>query len=96
MLLLYLHEAIMAKQALYTAPPKYLKNRTTSVLSDGRTLCILPTPAKEKKGQLDQGRPRESRKELKVAFDHVLGENARQEEVYEQVRGCVRLPFEGG
>ena len=66
------------------------------MLPDGRTLCILPTPAKDKKGQLDQGRSRESRKELKVAFDRVLGESARQEEVYEQVRACVRLPFQGG
>ncbi|CAM9282392.1 unnamed protein product, partial [Laminaria digitata] len=38
---------------------------------------------------------RESRKELKVVFDRVLGESARQEEVYEQVRACVRLPFQG-
>lgn len=75
-------------------PCKYI-NRTTTVLSDGETLCLLSTPAKGTKEQLDQGRLRDRRKMLKVAFDRVLGENAKQEDVYEQVRACVRCPFQG-
>lgn len=68
--------------------------RTTTVLADGRTLCLAPAP-KGAKVKLDQGRLRESRKELEVTFDHVLGESAEQKEVYDQVKACVRLPFSG-
>ena len=68
--------------------------RTTTVLADGRTLCLAPAP-KGAKEKLDQGRLRESRKELEVTFDRVLGEGAEQKEVYDQVKACVRLPFSG-
>lgn len=73
----------------------YLASRTTEVLPDGRTLRIVPTPVKGVKEKLDQGRLRESRREFEVAFDRVLGESAKQEEVYDQIRACVRLPFSG-
>lgn len=69
--------------------------RTTALFPDGKTLCLHTTPTKGEKEQLDQGRLRESRKELRVTFDRILGEEAKQEEVYEQVRACVRLPFLG-
>lgn len=72
-----------------------LVSRTTTVFPDGRTLRIVPTPVKGIKEKLDQGRLRESRREFEVAFDRVLGESAKQEEVYDQIRACVRLPFSG-
>lgn len=65
------------------------------MLPDGRTLRLIPTPVKGAKEKLDQGRLRESRRELEVAFDRVLGESAKQDEMYEQIRSCVRLPFSG-
>lgn len=68
--------------------------RTTTVLADGKSLCLAPVP-KGFKEKLDQGRLRESRKELEVTFDRVLGESAEQKEVYDQVKACVRLPFAG-
>lgn len=68
--------------------------RTTTVLADGRTLCLAPAP-NGVKVKLDQGRQRESRKELQMTFDRVLGESAEQKEVYDQVKACVRLPFSG-
>lgn len=68
--------------------------RTTTVLADGKTLCLAPAP-KGTKVKLDQGRLRENRKELELTFDRVLGERAEQKEVYDQVKACVRLPFSG-
>ncbi len=68
--------------------------RAATALPDGRTLRITPVP-KGMKEQLDQGRLRESRKELEAAFDRVLGEGAEQEEIYNQIKTCVRLPFSG-
>lgn len=65
------------------------------MLPDGRTLLISPAPAKGAKRKLDQGRLRESHTELEFGFDRVLGENAGQEEVYDQVKACVRSPFAG-
>lgn len=69
--------------------------RTTTVLPDGRTLRVVPSPVKGEKDKLDQGRLRESWKELEVSFDRVLGESAGQGDVYDQVKACVRLPFAG-
>lgn len=66
-----------------------------TVLPDGRTVRVSPAPAKGTKRKLDQGRLRESRTELDFSFDQVLGEHAGQEEVYDQVKACVRSPFEG-
>lgn len=65
------------------------------MLADGKTLCLAPTITTGAKVKLDQGRLRESRKELEVTFDRVLGEGAGQKEVYDQVKACVRLPFSG-
>lgn len=65
------------------------------MLPDGKTLCLVSTPDKDAKEQLNQGRLREKRKELIIPCDRVLGENATQKEVYEQVRDCVRFPFLG-
>lgn len=72
--------------------------RTTKVLPDGKTLRLLTCPTKGSKKPLDQGRQgkeNRSMKELQITFDCVLDEGATQNEVYGQVRPCVRAPFHG-
>lgn len=66
------------------------------MLPDGKTVCLVPAPAKIGcKEQLDHGWPRKSKRELRATFDRVLGESADQLEVYDQVRACVRYAFLG-
>ena len=75
--------------------PNVACRRTTTILPDNKTVCLAPVPTKGCKERLEQGRSRESRKEFRVTFDRVLGEDADQFEVYDQVRACVRYAFLG-
>lgn len=66
-----------------------------TVFPDGKTLHLRTTQAKGSKQKLDHGRLRDHQNMLQITVDRVYDERAKQTDVYEQVRSCVRVPFQG-
>lgn len=66
-----------------------------TVFPDGKTLHLRTAQAKGSKQKLHHRRLTDDQNMLQITVDRVFDETAKQTDVYEQVRPCVRVPFQG-